>query len=140
MSMEDKTMFGNDGRLPGFARQKGLSLIGWLLLLVLVGGWAYAAIRVVPAYIEDGEISTSLKGVESDAHTLPLRDIQRELVSQLTINSIDDVKASEFKFTMHGDQLTISIDHPIEKSFIGNLSFVVHSRHSITVTRDAGQG
>lgn len=132
-------MVGNDRGLPGFARQRGLSLIGWLLLLVLVGGWAYAAVRVVPAYIEDGEIATSLKGVKSDARTMPLRDIQRELVGQLTINSIDDVNASEFKFTMNGDQLTISIDHPIYKSFIANLGFVVYSRHSITVTRSAGQ-
>jgi len=131
-------MLNNDHGPRGFARQGGLSLIGWLLLLTLIGGWAYAAVRVVPAYIEDGEIATSLKGVKSDAGTMPLRDIQRELVGQLTINSIDDVDADEFKFTMNGDQLTISIDHPIEKSFIGNLSFVVHSRHSITVTRGAG--
>ena len=132
-------MFGNDLRLPGSRRQRGLSLIGWLLLLILVGGWVYAAVRVVPAYIEDGEIATSLKGVKSDARTMPLSDIQRELVGQLTINSIDDVNANEFKFTMNGDQLTISIDHPIEKKLVGNLSFVVHSRHSITVTRGAGQ-
>lgn len=132
-------MFGNDLRLPGSRRQRGLSLIGWLLLLVLVGGWVYAAVRVVPAYIEDGEIATSLKGVKSDARTMSLRDIQRELVGQLTINSIDDVNADEFKFTMNGDRLTISIDHPIEKKLFGNLSFVVHSRHSITVTRGAGQ-
>ncbi len=132
-------MFGNDRRLPGSRSQRGLSLIGWLLLLILVGGWVYAAVRVVPAYIEDGEIATSLKGVKSDARTMPLRDIQRELVGQLTINSIDDVNPNEFKFTMNGDQLTISIDHPIEKKLFGNLSFVVHSRHSITVTRGAGQ-
>jgi len=131
-------MLNNDHGPRGFSRQGGLSLIGWLLLLALVGGWAYAAVRVVPAYIEDGEIATSLKGVKSDARTMPLRDIQRELVGQLTINSIDDVDADEFKFSMNGDQLTISIDHPIEKTFIGNLSFVVHSRHSITVTRGAG--
>lgn len=132
-------MFSNDRRLPGSGHQRGLSLIGWLLLLILVGGWVYAAVRVVPAYIEDGEIATSLKGVKSDARTMPLSDIQRELVGQLTINSIDDVNPNEFKFTMNGDQLTISINHPIEKKLFGNLSFVVHSRHSITVTRGAGQ-
>ncbi len=116
-------------------RQRGISLIGWLILLVLVGGWAYSAIRLIPAYIEDGEIATTLKGVKHDARTLSIPDIQRELVDQLNINSIDDVKVSEFKFTESGGQLTISIDHPIKKTLVGNLSFVVNSRHSITVTR-----
>jgi hypothetical protein len=124
----------------GKGRQRGISLIGWLILLILVGGWVYGAIRVVPAYIEDGEIGTTLKGVRNDARTLPIQDIQRELVDQLNINSIDDVKVSEFKFTEDGGKLTISINHPIEKSFIGNLSFVIHSRHSITVTRGGGSG
>lgn len=119
-------------------RQRGMTLIGGLILLVLVGGWVYAAIRVVPAYIEDGEIGTTLKGVKNDARTLPIIDIQRELVDQLNINSINDVQASDFKFTMNDGRLTISINHPIEKSFIGNLSFVIHSRHSITVTRSGG--
>jgi len=117
-------------------RQRGMSLIGWLILLILVGGWAYSAIRLIPAYIEDGEIATTLKGVKHDAKSLSIPDIQRELVDQLNINSIDDVDSTEFKFTQNGDQLTISIDHPIKKTLIGNLSFVVYSRHSITVTRD----
>lgn len=119
----------------GKARQGGMSLIGWLLLLILVGGWAYSAIRLIPAYIEDGEIATTLKGVKNDARTLSITAIQRELVDQLNINSIDDVNSNEFKFTQNGDQLTISIDHPIKKTLIGNLSFVVDSHHSITVTR-----
>lgn len=119
----------------GKGRQHGISLIGWLILLILVGGWVYGAIRVIPAYIEDGEIATTLKGVRNDARTLPIQDIQRELVDQLNINSIDDVQLSEFKFTQSGGKLTISINHPIEKTLIGNLSVVVQSHHSITVTR-----
>lgn len=122
----------------GKGRQRGISLVGGLILLVLVGGWVYGAIRVIPAYIEDGEIATTLKGVRNDARTLPLRDIQRELIDQLNINSINDVNPNEFKFTENGDNLTISINHPIEKTLIGNLSFVVHSHHSITVTRGGG--
>lgn len=127
-----------DGTPCGKRRQRGISLVGGLIILVLVGGWVYGAIRVIPAYIEDGEIATTLKGVKSDARKLPLRDIQRELIDQLNINSINDVNPNEFKFTESGGKLTISINHPIEKPLIGNLSFVVHSHHSITVTRGGG--
>lgn len=131
-------MLRRDRTPCGKGRQRGISLVGGLILLILVAGWVYAAIRVVPAYIEDGEIGTTLKGVKNDARTLPISDIQRELVDQLNINSIDDVDPDEFKYSREDGRLTISIDHPIEKSFIGNLSFVIHSRHSITVDRSGG--
>lgn len=122
----------------GKGRQRGISLIGWLLLIILVGGWVYGAIRVIPAYIEDGEIATTLKGVKNDARTLSISDLQRELIDQLNINSIDDVNVNEFKFTEGDGTLTISINHPIKKPLIGNLAVVVYSHHSITVKRGGG--
>lgn len=133
-------MLKNDGTTGGLSRQRGISLLGWLLLVVLVGVWAYAAFQVVPAYIENAELGSILGGIKTEASTASLQAIQRDIADQLTINSIDDVNANAFKFSIQGDQLTISIDHPIEKSFIGNLAFVLHCRHSITVTRSAGAG
>jgi hypothetical protein len=132
-------MLKNDGVSGGLSRQRGISLIGWLLLLILVGGWAYAAFQVVPAYVENAEIATILKGVKSNARTASIPSIQREIAGQLTINGINGITTNEFKFSIDRDQLTISIDHPIEKTFVGNLSFVLYSRHSITVTRSDGQ-
>lgn len=131
-------MFKNDGMTGGLSRQRGMSLLGGLVLLILIAGWAYAAFQLVPAYIENAELGSVLTGVKAEARTASLQTIKRDIAAQLTINSINDVTTDEFKFSITRDQLTISIDHPIEKSFIGNLSFVLHSRHSITVTRSAG--
>lgn len=133
-------MFKNDGTTGGLSRQSGISLLGWLVLLILVGVWVYAAFQVVPAYIENAELGSVLTGIKAEARTASLQTIQRDIADQLTINSIDDVNTDEFKFSITGDQLTISINHPIEKSFIGNLGFVLHCRHSITVVRSAGAG
>lgn len=133
-------MLKNDGMSGGLSRQRGISLLGWLLLVVLVGVWVYAAFQLVPAYIENAELGSILSAVKTDARTASLQTIQRDIADQLTINSISDVTTSEFKFAIQGDQLTISINHPIEKSFIDNLYFVLHCRHSITVTRSAGAG
>lgn len=133
-------MLKNDGMSGGLSRQRGISLLGWLLLVVLVGVWVYAAFQLVPAYIENAELGSILSAVKTDARTASLQTIQRDIADQLTINSISDVTTSEFKFAIQGDQLTISINHPIERSFIDNLYFVLHCRHSITVTRSAGAG
>lgn len=119
-------------------RQGGLSLIGWLLVLVIAGLLALAAFRVVPAYIECARIGSALDSIKQDAKTEPIGSLRSKITMQLTMDSVSDFDVDAFKFVHHGDKLTISVDEPIRRSYIGNLGFVVECEHSITVTRKDG--
>lgn len=120
-------------------RQSGITLIGGTLVVLVAGVLVLAAARIVPAYIEAGEITSMLNNLKPAARTRTISELRTDLADQLTINSINDVQVNEFEFSKNGGQLTISIHHAIKKSYIGNLGFVVDYRHSITVTR-AGNG
>lgn len=119
-------------------RERGLTLIAWLGVVIIAGVFILAAVRLVPAYVEYGEIGATLNSVRDTARTASLAEVRNRLANQLSLNSLDDVNPNEFKFTVVGDKLTISIDHPIRTPFIANLGFVVHCRRSITVTRVEG--
>jgi hypothetical protein len=119
-------------------RQAGLSLIGWLLVLVIAGALVLAAFRVVPAYIESARLGSALNSVKKDAKTESVGTLRRKISSQLTMDSVEGVSVDAFKFVRDGDRLTISIEVPIKRRYIGNLGFVVQSKHSITVTRKDG--
>lgn len=116
-------------------REAGLSLVSWLFIILLAGLLAFAAFRIVPAYIECAKLDSILSALRTDARTKSIPELRTELSNQLTINSLGDVDLNDFRFTRDGDRLTISIDEPIERSWIANLGFVIHCRHSITVTR-----
>lgn len=116
-------------------RQSGITLIAGALVVVIAGVLVLAAARIVPAYIEAGEISSMLASLKQDAQTKSIPQLQTEISDQLTINSINGVQVSDFRFSEANGQLTISIHHPIRKSYIGNLGFVIDYRHSITVNR-----
>lgn len=120
-------------------REAGITLIGGVLVVLIAGVLVLAAARIVPAYIEAGEISSVLSSMKTDARTQSISKLRGELIEQLTMNSINDVALSDFEFTEQDGQLTISIHHPIEKSFIGNLNFLVDYKHSITVTRETDE-
>ncbi len=122
----------------GSGREAGLSLISWLIVIVVVGLIVFAAFRVVPAYIESARIGSALASIKQDARTKSVGELRTELSNQLMIDSLGNLDVNQFKFTRNGERLTISIDKPIEKSWIGNLGFVIHSHHSITVTRENG--
>ena len=117
-------------------RQRGMSLFGWLLALVIAGLFALAAVHLVPAYIEAGEISSTLHSVRDKARTESISQIRNALVSQLDMNNLNaEVPLSEFKFESNGNTLKISVDHDIDTAFIGNLGFVIHVHRSMTVKR-----
>lgn len=121
-----------------YERQAGITLIGGVLVLVIAGVLVLAAARIVPAYLEAGEIGSVMNSMRKDAETKPVYQLRDELVNRLQMNSLGEVPLSDFEFSSHGDELTLSVDHSIQKSFIGNLGFVVHYRHQITVTRNSG--
>ncbi len=116
-------------------REAGLSLISWLFIIALVVVILYAAFRVVPAYIECARLGSILDSIRNDARTKSIPQLRTELANQLVINSSSDIELDDFKFVRDGDRLTISINESLQRSWIGNLGFVVHCRHSITVTR-----
>lgn len=122
-----------------YGREAGITLISGVFVVLVAGILVLAAARIVPGYIEAGEISSVLNSMKPDARTKPIATLRSELVEQLTMNSLDDVNLSEFQFSEQGDQLTISIHHPIQKTFIANLSFLIDYQHSITVTRETDE-
>ncbi|MGH8272364.1 MAG: DUF4845 domain-containing protein, partial [Gammaproteobacteria bacterium] len=130
---------GKTGGCPsgGSARngQAGLSLISWLIIIVFAALVMFAIFRVVPAYIECARLGSALDSIRNDARTQSISQLRTKLSNQLMIDSASDISVEDFQFTQDNGKLTISIDEPIERSWIGNLGFVVHCRCSITVTR-----
>lgn len=120
----------------GPRREQGMTAIGGLLVLVVAGIFVLAAARLIPAYIEAGEIGSTLHSVRDAARTKSIGEVRSELASQLEVNNLDsDVSLDEFKFTGSGGELTITIDHRIRTPFIGNLGFTIHVHRSMTVKR-----
>ncbi len=120
-------------------REGGMTLIGLLLILFLLGILVFAAARLVPIYIQAFSIKASLDAVRSDAATQPIGKLREELVNQIIINRIKGVQVSDYVFTRRGNKLTISISRNIEGPFIGNLDFVLHYKYAITVTRGTNE-
>jgi len=52
-----------------FARQRGVTAIGWLILLVPIGIIIYACIRLLPIYMNYMEVARSLSELQSEFQT-----------------------------------------------------------------------
>ena len=52
-------------------RQRGMTMLGILVVVVVVGGWVYAGIRLLPKYLEYMRIASTLEKVRDEYDSNP---------------------------------------------------------------------
>jgi len=115
-------------------QQQGLSIIGFLILLTVVGFFAYAAMLLIPAYTEYFGVVKAMKGLSEDAGsaTMPIEQIRRKLDFDMHLQYVGDktVPPSGITLNTQGGGRILSIVYDKEIPFLYNVSLLVHFEHS----------
>ncbi len=105
-------------RLP--ARQKGASVIGTVIILVILGYAAYIAIQYVPQLIESKSVDSILRSVEDQQKTNPangVEDAKAAVIRQLQINEMNDMTDS-FTVKQLDGAITIEFSYDRELNLV----------------------
>lgn len=113
--------------VPCVRRQRGMTLISFLLLLALLGFCAVVVVRVAPIYIDHYMVKSTLQSLESDRD---LRDKSREEIFDLLqrrweINDIDEVTTGNLKLERDEGTLRLKLRYDVIRHVLGNLDVVV---------------
>jgi len=123
-------------RAPG--RQQGMTLIGWVLTLVVIGFAALVALRLVPVYMDSFTVGSIVSGLQEDPG-LSSQDrggIREAFRKRLDINDVDTVvKPSALKFEEVAGGVRVYVDYEQRVHLIGNLDAVA-TFHKETVIRN----
>lgn len=115
-------------------RQHGLSLIGFLIVLAVVGFFAYAGMLLVPTYMEYFGVVRAMKSVAEDAGAgnMPIEQIRGKLSFNLNLQYVGDktVPPSAIKLNTQGGARILQVAYDKEIPFLYNVSLVVHFEHS----------
>ena len=122
-------------------RQSGLTLIGFIIVLAVVGLFVYIGMKLVPMYSEYYAVKQALKGLaqEPGIATRDARRIKDLFFRRLYISYSDNVKPENvlLKRTETGGW-TMTVNYELRKPMIGNLDVVgkFHATQEL-VRRDA---
>lgn len=118
---------------PAGPRQAGLSLVGGLILVLLVGSLVLFAFRVVPMYLQYYELRKALVSLRSDVndYDVSLAAIQEHLRRRFDIDYISDVKPSDLHIYRRHGQIVVDVDYRDRRPLFGNLSVVAHFQHRV---------
>ncbi len=116
------------------SKQAGITLIGFLIVLIVVGFFGFMAMKLVPAYSEYmGVVKAMNQEATNGVDGKTLDSIQRDLSYKFSMQYVDDGTITPSDITIThvngGNQLNIAYDK--QMPFIYNIDFLVHFEKSV---------
>ncbi|GMQ76677.1 MAG: DUF4845 domain-containing protein [Gammaproteobacteria bacterium] len=111
-------------------RQRGLSFLGLIVLVGILGFAAVIGLKLIPIYMDSWKIDGVMESVikEPDITRQSRQEIIELMLKRLDINAVDAVNYSNYKESLtvskRKNNTSINISYRIETPLIGNLSLV----------------
>ena len=106
-------------------RQRGLTIIGFLLVAAVVIIFALVGFRVLPAYIEYFTVQKALEQTLADQSNVTPQDIRRSLERRIDADYVDSVRASDVTVSKEGNQVVASLEWQKVLHMVGNASILL---------------
>lgn len=112
------------------SRQDGMTYLGMLVLLIVIAIFATVLIKVLPLYMENFKVKSSLDSLAQEAKddptSLPQSEIEKHLLNRLSINDVEHVKKQNIKITKEGNKTVVAVDYEARVTLFDNLDLVAH--------------
>ncbi|WP_026185939.1 DUF4845 domain-containing protein [Thioalkalivibrio thiocyanodenitrificans] len=114
-------------RLPGFRRERGVSLIALLLIAAVAVIFGTVGLRLFPIYTEFMTVNSILKDIsgEGGEQARNVRDIRRAADRRFQINGVDHVSRDNITLEQRGEQRFILLEYEVRTNVIANVDAVV---------------
>lgn len=120
-------------------KQRGVTMIGWIFLLVPMAIVIYAAIRVGPQYYEYYKLSSAVADTAKQLETedgLTPQKIRGAIQKRFDTGYVDDVKAADLDVTRNQDGgWDILLDYDSTVPLFGNLFLTIDFDRTITIAQ-----
>lgn len=142
MNCLDNRIGCTNGRRPGStqraaAGQEGMTTVGFLILAVFIGLFAFAFIRLTPVYLNYMKVVGVLDGVhkEFDSQNASRNAIRTSISRRFDVESVSEITANDIKVTTDSNGFRVKAVYDHTTPFIGNISFTVHFDKEVLVRR-----
>ena len=118
-------------------RMAGMSGLGFLLLLLLIGFFALLVIRLFPVYLEHYNVSASLRSLTTEPREggLDSARIRELLLRRFEINDVTHVNGKHIQIEPTSEGTRVAIAYEVRKPFMANVDLVVSFRDAVMLPR-----
>lgn len=119
------------------ARQAGMTTLGMIILVVFVGLFAFAGIRLTPVYLNYMKVVGVIEGIqeEFDGQAPSRAAIRNSIVRRFDVESVSVITAKDIEITTVDGGFEVTANYEHKAPFLANVSFAVDFRKSTIVRR-----
>jgi len=116
-----------------FNAQRGMTLIGWLLTLVLIGYFVLLALRLAPGYLEYLNVAKTLESLQSESTLADMTtaEIRSIIGRRFDVNDVHSIKPKDVAIDKQRGQMIIGVDYEVRAPMLGNVFLVTHFKKQI---------
>jgi hypothetical protein len=125
--------------------QRGITAIGWLILLIPVAIVFYAGIRLAPVYLNYMKVVHSLQQVSSEmggggAAGLTQSSIRTSVEKHFNVDSLDYPDVKDIKISRDNGVWVLEANYDDQAPLFANIFILVTFDKSVTIGTGAGDG
>lgn len=124
-------------RISLVKRQAGITMLGFIILVIFIGLFAFGAIRLTPVYLNYMKVVGVVEGVreEFDGQNAARSDIRRSIGRRFDVESVGVITARDVSVSAVDGGYEVSAEYDHSTPFISNISFTVHFNKTVLVRR-----
>jgi Domain of unknown function (DUF4845) len=113
-------------------KQRGVTMIGWIFLLIPVAIVLYAGIRLGPIYLNWGKVVRCMDRTADEASgDDPLGVVRAAIEKRLDIEGIEFPDSKDFVFRREGHSWVIEVEYEDGAPLVANVSLVAKFSRSV---------
>ena len=125
------------------SKQSGVTLIGFLIIIVVVGFFAFMAMKVLPSYSEYMGVSKAMNQIATEGtNGKSLDEIRRNLMFKMGFQYVDDATIKPKDITIKrnaGGASELNVTYDKQIPFIYNIDFLLHFSKSVPLQGNVAQ-
>jgi hypothetical protein len=109
-------------------QQRGVTFGGFIMVLALLGGLAIFAMKLIPAYMENGKIQKALDAIVRDPamQTATAAEIKDSFYKRANVmDGVNTVTSNDIEINKADGQLKLSASYSAKIPLAGNVSLLV---------------
>ena len=117
--------------------QSGMTLIGFVLVLAVVGVFIYMGMKLIPMYSEYYAVRQAMKELSQEAgitqnDPAKIKDL---FFRRLYISYAENVKSENVKLARRDAGYIMTVDYEVRRPLIANIDVVGHFKHEQALSR-----
>jgi len=108
-------------------KQKGLTLISIVFILIFIGSVVLLVLKIAPIYMNHNNVTNALEALKEtpEITTMSRREIESSLLKRFGMNYVEDVNLDDVEIIKRPGYVKVRIAYEVVQPIVGNLSVLV---------------